>query len=463
MSEKNIWRRWRASMFARYESHDYLTQQRAWFLYVFLFSIVFALVSMLGMNIAVAPQNVMRVAIITLVIGGAAIAGIFLIRAGKYKWAATEILVLMAVCMTVLTSGVIAKQQDTAFILITLSNYPEFMCLVVLLAAMFSEKKQIIGLTVFFLIVVLIRFTMVKGMVTPDVQVLATNNLIGAAICIPMTGILSLLILSAMQRANIQLVESVSDIREASQKLSDISGMIDSANQNLSNGAAVQAASMEESASMLQVIGDKTKNNTNTVRNARDIMNETTQIVGKTNESLTKLRESMDSVNEASKTTARIVKTIDGIAFQTNLLALNASVEAARAGEAGAGFAVVADEVRNLAMKSAEASKNSQDVIDASIRHVKNSTDLAVSTDEAFATFVNAIQKLAQHLEVITEASDDQLQSIMEIEKAIQSMNDVIQENAASAEETAAISNELLSISGGIEDFVRKLDKIVNA
>lgn len=307
------------------------------------------------------------------------------------------------------------------------------------------------------------RYIQVQSRLSPEDLAVVKNSFLGAVITPVFICLLSLLILSAMRRANVQLVESVSDIRESSQKLSDISAMIDSSNQNLSEGASVQAASMEESASMLQVIGDKTRNNANAVREAWSIMDETTKIVGRTNESLKKLRESMDEVNEASKTTARIVKTIDGIAFQTNLLALNASVEAARAGEAGAGFAVVADEVRNLAMKSAEASKNSQNVIDASIRHVKNSTDLAVGTDEAFAAFMEAIQKLARHLEVITEASDEQLQGIIEIEKAIQSMNQVIQENAASAQETAAISSELLNIAGSIEEFVRKLDKIVSA
>ena len=171
----------------------------------------------------------------------------------------------------------------------------------------------------------------------------------------------------------------------------------------------------------------------------------------------------MDEVNEASVKIANIVQTIDSIAFQTNLLALNAAVEAARAGEAGAGFAVVADEVRSLARKSAEASKSTQDIISSSIKNIKKSAELAISSDEAFVTFMKVIAQLAEHLKIIGESSDDQYRGIAQIEKAVETMNTVIQSNAASATETTTVSSELSAMSDDIEAFVQKLDQLVKA
>lgn len=220
---------------------------------------------------------------------------------------------------------------------------------------------------------------------------------------------------------------------------------------------------MEETSAMLKEISGKTRNNADTVSEAQKLMLDTNKIVTTTNTSLKGLRSAMDEVNEASVKTARIVQTIDSIAFQTNLLALNAAVEAARAGEAGVGFAVVADEVRNLARKSAEASRNTQDIISSSIENIKKSSELAIRSYEAFATFVKVAEQLAQKLTVIGESSNDQTHGIAEIEQAVDNMNIVIQANAASAEETAAVSTELTAMSGDIADFVHKLDRLAKS
>ncbi len=169
----------------------------------------------------------------------------------------------------------------------------------------------------------------------------------------------------------------------------------------------------------------------------------------------------MNEVNEASIKTGRIIQTIDSIAFQTNLLALNAAVEAARAGEAGVGFAVVADEVRNLAQKTAEASKNTQQIINNSIDNIGKSTQYAVSSDEAFTTVMKISEQLAGQLKLIGESSQEQNQGILEIERAVDSINGVIQSNAASAEETAAVSSELTTMSEQIGNFVQNLDRLV--
>jgi len=220
---------------------------------------------------------------------------------------------------------------------------------------------------------------------------------------------------------------------------------------------------MEETSAMLKEISEKTRNNADIVSNAQKLMDDTSVIVTSTNTSLKGLRSSMNEVNEASVKTARIVQTIDSIAFQTNLLALNAAVEAARAGEAGVGFAVVADEVRNLARKSAEASKSTQDVISSSIENIKKSTNFAVTSDEAFTKFMEVAEHLTRQLKVIGESSADQTLGISEIERAVDNINVVIQANAAGAEETAAVSSELTVMSRNIAAFVKKLDQLTKS
>ena len=313
-----------------------------------------------------------------------------------------------------------------------------------------------------FFIVFVVYYLAIKNHVTGHAASFVTSSFADGLIGIVLCSILSLLIITAMRRANTQLVESVAEVREASIKLSEISQAIDTSSQNIAQGASEQATSMEETSAMLKEISEKTKKNAAIVSDAEKLMQDTAKVVTTTDTSLHNLRSSMDEVNEASVKTARIVQTIDSIAFQTNLLALNAAVEAARAGEAGVGFAVVADEVRNLARKSAEASKNTQDIISSSIDNIKKSTDFAVNSDEAFKSFVTIAGQLTEQLKIIGESSHDQALGIAEIERAVENMNVVIQGNAASAEETAAVSTELIMMSKSIAEFVEKLDRLAN-
>jgi methyl-accepting chemotaxis protein len=173
------------------------------------------------------------------------------------------------------------------------------------------------------------------------------------------------------------------------------------------------------------------------------------------------LTGSMNAISTASEETRKIVKTIDEIAFQTNLLALNAAVEAARAGEAGAGFAVVADEVRSLAMRAAEAARNTADLIDDTVRKIQGGADLVGKTNDAF-TEVDENASEAGHLVAeIASASKEQAEGVELINRAVTEMDKVVQQNAASAEENASASEEMNAQALQMRSYVAELVRLV--
>jgi methyl-accepting chemotaxis protein len=253
----------------------------------------------------------------------------------------------------------------------------------------------------------------------------------------------------------------IEDLTQSSEQVAAASGEVSRAGQSLAQGSSEQASSLEETSASLEEMASMTKQNAENAGQADGMMKEAGEIVGRANSSMKQLRQAMDKINTASDETAKIIKTIDEIAFQTNLLALNAAVEAARAGEAGAGFAVVADEVRNLAMRAAEAAKNTSALIEENIGDIKSGSQLVVSTDEVFQEVLESAAKVGELVGEIAAASGEQSQGIDQINGAMSQMDKVTQSNAANAEESAAAAEELSAQAETMKGFVGNLAMLV--
>ena len=253
----------------------------------------------------------------------------------------------------------------------------------------------------------------------------------------------------------------VEGLAEASDQVAAASGQVSSASQQLAEGSSEQAASIEETSSSLEEMSSMTKQNADHANHANQLMKEAQMVISEANRSMTNLTVSMTEISKASEETQKIIKTIDEIAFQTNLLALNAAVEAARAGEAGAGFAVVADEVRNLAMRAAEAAKNTAALIEGTVKTVKGGSEIVQATGKEFEGVASAASKMAELVGEIAAASQEQAQGIDQINKAVSEMDKVVQENTASAEESASASEEMNAQAEQLKVYVEDLMAVI--
>ncbi len=219
--------------------------------------------------------------------------------------------------------------------------------------------------------------------------------------------------------------------------------MVTAASQQMASGASEQAASLEETSASLEEMTSMTRANADNSNEANNLMQSANKVVAEANNSMTSVISSMADISKASEETSKIIKTIDEIAFQTNLLALNAAVEAARAGEAGAGFAVVADEVRNLAMRAADAAKNTAAMIEDTVKKVAQGSDIVHGTNDSFKEVAQSSEKVSNLVGEISAASSEQSEGIGQINKAVLEMDKVTQENAAGTEELSSLAEEL--------------------
>ena len=250
--------------------------------------------------------------------------------------------------------------------------------------------------------------------------------------------------------------EVFTEINNAADQVSAGSNQVSDGSQALSQGTTEQASSIEELTSSITEVAAQTKQNAVNASQANELSLDAKEGATLGNSHMKEMLKSMEEINESSSNISKIIKVIDDIAFQTNMLALNAAVEAARAGQHGKGFAVVAEEVRNLAARSAKAAKETADLVEGSIKKVELGTKIANNTAESLDQIVLGVSKAATLVGEIAAASNEQATAIFQINKGIEQVSDVVQTNSATAEQSAAASEELSSQAAMLKNMVGK-------
>jgi methyl-accepting chemotaxis protein/methyl-accepting chemotaxis protein-1 (serine sensor receptor) len=265
-----------------------------------------------------------------------------------------------------------------------------------------------------------------------------------------------------VRRINADLLSVSEELRDGAQLVVDASSQMSVSAQSLSQGAAQQAASLEEtSASMEEMLG-MTRRNADNSEQAATVMADATAVVRTANAALGDMVTSMNSIKDSSNRVSKIIKTIDEIAFQTNILALNAAVEAARAGEAGMGFAVVADEVRNLAQRSAQAAKDTAALIEEAIASTDAGNTRVLQVSDAFNALTSNVASIKSLVDEVNAASKHQSSGIGQVTQAIVQMERVTQTTAATAEQSAAACQQLNAQADITMSVVRRLEELIS-
>jgi hypothetical protein len=255
--------------------------------------------------------------------------------------------------------------------------------------------------------------------------------------------------------------QAMQALREGAAQTTSAAGEVASSAQTLSQGATEQAASLEETSASMEEVSASTRHNAERATRAAELMRGAESHSGDARAALDRMVQSMEAITTSSREVARIIKTIDEIAFQTNILALNAAVEAARAGETGAGFAVVADEVRNLAQRSAQAARDTAGLIEAAVSRAQEGAQTVGQVTGAFQSIAASLTEVRGLVEEVGEGSRQQSNAVAQVAQAVASMERVTQTTAATAEESAAASEELsaqaeatMAVVGQLRDLV---------
>jgi len=253
----------------------------------------------------------------------------------------------------------------------------------------------------------------------------------------------------------------VQGMNEGSDQVNDAAAQVAGASQQLAESAVTQASSLEETSSALEQMAAMTRTNAETAQQASELSDQARLAAQGGDETMNQLNNAMTAINSSSSEISKIIKVIEEIAFQTNLLALNAAVEAARAGEHGKGFAVVADEVRNLAQRAAEAARETTGLIDDSVNKTKEGSGVAGEVGQALGEIVGDVAKVAELINGISKASQEQSQGVDQVNTAVSQMDKVTQQNASGAEESAAAAEQLSAQSSALKSMVEELALVV--
>lgn len=250
-------------------------------------------------------------------------------------------------------------------------------------------------------------------------------------------------------------------LSESSNKLSSISAQVASASQSLADASSHQASGLEQTVTSVEEIFSKVSENTLHAEKTHSLMGEINQEISKVNIAMDELTQAINEVSDTSRETVQIIKAIDTIAFQTNLLSLNAAIESARAGSSGAGFSVVTEEVRNLAVQSATSAKMTQQLIEKTVEKIEKGLASVVKTNESVKSVASLSDKISVLISEMVLSSGEQSRGIEQIRKIALEIQKITQQNAANAEETAAISEEMDIQARHLKNYVEELARLI--
>ncbi len=300
------------------------------------------------------------------------------------------------------------------------------------------------------------------GVYTDDVRA-SVNAVVLIAVVVSLLGLLGALVMSISmaRRLSQPLEQAIESLEAGSTHVAEASQMVARVSESLAQDSQSSASALQQSTTAMEGVSSRTKRNASDADEVQRLMRSTTEQVEHATRQLAEVTQHMGRVTETGREVSKVVKTIDDIAFQTNLLALNAAIEAARAGAAGAGFAVVAEQVRALAMRCAEASKTSADLIDRTVSGISEGATLVTGSSAGFAALANDVRQVDTLLLGIAKASSEQATNIGEVGHGLHALDTTTQHTAANAQEIASAAQELNGQAATLQDIVHDLHQLI--